>query len=156
MTLITRETQLNKASLYHYYPGGKVQMAEEVLSNVIEKLKTEVLSYLTLELSPSKKIKGMLLALDQFYCRGQDQCFLSIFSLGEISPKVEQSLREATEHWVQLLSQSYQEMNLKNPDVKARQILANIQGALLVSKVTKRSESFTEILHQIAQELVEG
>ncbi len=57
---IARATGLGKASLYHHFPGGKVEMAETLVREVCAHLDREVFAVLKVKGSPSRRVQRMV------------------------------------------------------------------------------------------------
>lgn len=60
LSKISEETGLGKASLYHHFPGGKVQMAEEVLRFVETWNDRNLIVPLGGKGKPKQKLKNMI------------------------------------------------------------------------------------------------
>ncbi|MCH8014302.1 MAG: helix-turn-helix transcriptional regulator, partial [Candidatus Dadabacteria bacterium] len=57
LTNLSKATGLKKASLYHRFPGGKEEMAIEVLNKAGKWIEENIVSPLNSNLKPEKKIK---------------------------------------------------------------------------------------------------
>ena len=75
LATISERTGLGKSSLYHHFPGGKEQMAIEVLAHLNSSLAK---TFRTVEEEPDPKTKLDLLldAIDAFYEGGRQACLL--------------------------------------------------------------------------------
>src|SRR5690242_957274 len=71
---------LQKASLYHRFPGGKQQMAEEVLSSALSWFSEHVLAPLKAEGSAETRVAMVARQLDAFYAGGRKACLLNMLS----------------------------------------------------------------------------
>src|SRR5262249_54431585 len=71
---LSAATGVMKSSLYHHFPGGKVDMAEQVLAYLEARLVADVYSPLGSSQSPAKKLGAMLDAIDAFYEGGRKAC----------------------------------------------------------------------------------
>src|SRR5215470_6536148 len=67
---------LGKSSLYHHFPGGKADMAEQVLAHLAASLERTLFEPLRAPLRPAQKLNAMLDALDAFYEGGKRACLL--------------------------------------------------------------------------------
>src|ERR1700704_836175 len=80
LTLITEAIGLGKGSLYHFFPGGKEEMAAEVLAHVDAWFATNVFRPLE-EDEPQAAIAHMLTAVDDYFRSGQRICLVGSFAL---------------------------------------------------------------------------
>ncbi len=152
LSKLTEGTNLERASLYHYFPNGKNQMAEAILDHILFELNEKVLAKLKLsDLSSKERLTQMLEAANEFYDNGSVLCFITIFSIGELSTKISATIASAVEHWLGLLEQNFREQGLSSPQESARSALACIQGGLILSHVTKNKEIFKSCLDSLAK-----
>jgi TetR/AcrR family transcriptional regulator, lmrAB and yxaGH operons repressor len=75
LATLSERTGLGKSSLYHHFPGGKEQMALEVLAHLNTSL-SETFHAVEGEPNPKKKLALLLSALDEFYEGGRKACLL--------------------------------------------------------------------------------
>ena len=150
LSKLTQSTGLERASLYHYFPKGKQDMANAVILGVLESLENEVLVYLQSTAEPKEKLSKMLRALKHFYKEGVDQCFISIFSVGEINEKIGSKLKTATESWIDLLMTIFHNLDYHSPNDEAIKTLSSIQGSLVLAHITKDPEKFSTCLRTLA------
>ncbi|MFK7826594.1 MAG: TetR/AcrR family transcriptional regulator [Oligoflexales bacterium] len=150
LSKLTQATGLERASLYHYFPKGKQDMASAVILGALESLENEVLVHLQTDAGPKEKLRKMLIALKHFYKDGTDQCFISIFSVGEIKEDIAAKLKTATESWVDLLVTIFHNLAYPTPNQEAIKALSSIQGSLVLSHITKDPEIFTGCLRSLA------
>ena len=73
---LSAATGLTKSSLYHYFPGGKEEMAEQVLAHLDRRLVESVYKPLQSSQTPAKKFAAMIDAIDAFYEGGRKACLL--------------------------------------------------------------------------------
>lgn len=81
---LSSATGLKRASLYHRFPGGKEQMAREVLTAAAAWLEREVIAPLAAEASPAARLTDLLAALERFYDGGRQACLLNMLSAARI------------------------------------------------------------------------
>ncbi len=75
---------LKRASLYHRFPGGKEQMAREVLAAAADWLEREVIAPLTGDAPPAARLEAVGSALDGFYDGGAQACLLNMLSSARV------------------------------------------------------------------------
>ena len=76
LTDIAHATGLGKSSLYHYFPGGKEQMAAEVLRDLAHRLETSLFAPLAQDGRPDEKLRHLIATIDAFYDGGRKACLL--------------------------------------------------------------------------------
>ena len=67
LSKISQETGLGKASLYHHFPGGKIQMAEEVLRFVEDWNSRNLIAPLRGKGKPKQKFKNIMSTFNSMY-----------------------------------------------------------------------------------------
>ncbi len=85
LTLLAEATGLKKASLYHRFPNGKQQMAEEVLASALGWYEAKILAPLRSDAAPTERVAVISRHLDGFYAGGQHACLLNMLA----SPRAE-------------------------------------------------------------------
>ena len=154
LSQLVKSSGLQRASLYHYFPNGKTDMYEAVLLKVVNELKETVISKLEENHSYEQRLKNMLKAVDKFYNSGSNLCFITIFSIGESSPLVRQTLSSAVNLWITSIEKNLKKMKLKNSKHIAQSIVANIQGSLILAHAAGDLSIFKNCLKNINSSLV--
>ena len=80
LAAISEATGLKKSSLYHRFPGGKEQMAQEVLSEVATALDAGLFPILEGDAAPDRKMEGFVTVMDGVYAGGRESCLLNMLS----------------------------------------------------------------------------
>ncbi len=80
MEMLAEATGLKKASLYHRFPNGKQQMAEEVLASAFRWYQSEVIDILRGPGPPADRVATVARNLDQFYGGGLRACLLNMLT----------------------------------------------------------------------------
>jgi hypothetical protein len=153
LALLAKSTGLKKASLYHRFPLGKQQMAQEVLSHTDIWFMDNIIEPLKKPISPSKKIQHFIDKINFFYNEGQSACLLN--QLSDVK-----DCQQIIAHSFKALSQSLQQvaqeagLNKKLSIERAEQVLVEIQGALVYSQGTQSYSPFKRVLERIPQLLL--
>jgi AcrR family transcriptional regulator len=101
---IGRATGLGKGSLYHFFPGGKAEMAEAVLADAAAWFEVEVLGPLRHPGDPRRSIREMCMALDAHHRGGRRVCPFALFALGEARDPFAPALRRHFQQWAEALA----------------------------------------------------
>ncbi|WP_169805631.1 TetR/AcrR family transcriptional regulator [Novosphingobium rosa] len=80
LSAISEETGLKKSSLYHRFPRGKEQMAQEVLQQVAQALDTHLFPILAGDGTPERKMAAFVRVMDGVYASGRESCLLNMLS----------------------------------------------------------------------------
>jgi len=80
LAMLAAAAGLQKASLYHRFPRGKQQMAEEVLAAALSWFAANILSPLTGKGPPAQRIATVVANLDAFYANGREACLLNVLA----------------------------------------------------------------------------
>lgn len=156
MSIISRETGLGKASLYHHFPGGKDEMVFEVLKHVDSILDQYVLGPLSASGSPEDRLNNMIKNIDQFYGGGQKACLLEALSLGGGGDAVSQKLKEQMKAWIKAMEAVSKDSGCDSKDARERaeEAMAAIQGALIVARTTDNKSVFSRALKRLPDQLL--
>ena len=156
LSRISEATGLQRASLYHRFPGGKEEMAKVVLGRAGKWLGTRVLAPLSDAGKPEEKIRKMAKGLDLFYRGGQHSCLLDSLSFGFEENDIKRHVREGTEGWVEALTKVAREAGLsgKKARQKAQDAISRIQGSLVMARVLKDYGPFERTLSELPDVLL--
>lgn len=152
LAALSEATGLKKASLYHRFPRGKEQMAEEVLAATAHVLDVELFPVLEGELKPEKKMAAFGRVVDAFYASGNESCLLNLLA----PPRGEANGRSASIATIfQRLSQALTRVSeeagatKRLAKVHAEQALVEIHGALILSRGTGDTQVFARMLSRL-------
>ena len=141
---------------YHRFPGGKEQMAREVLAAAEEWLETHVLEPLCSDRPATERIESMIRELDRFYEGGRQACLLNILAapVGESGPFGD-LVRQALEKWIAALADTLEETGLDRQaaEQRARRAIALVEGSLVVARGLGTTQPFAECLSSLRSEL---
>ncbi len=156
LSRISEATGLQRASLYHRFPGGKEDMAKAVLERAGEWLVNRVLAPLSGPGKPEERIRKMAKELNTFYGGGKHCCLLDSLSFGFEENDIRRTVQEGMGAWVEALAQVARETGV--PTKKARQqaqdVISRIQGSLVMARVLKDYGPFERTLTEIPDVLL--
>lgn len=151
MEALAQATGLRKSSLYHRFPGGKEQMAQEVLKTVAQWIKTHVLSVSQLPIPVEEKLDQVIHHFYELYEGGKKSCILRSMST-----------ESGLEKFGDLIRRSFQDMHdgfktiaiefgkdASESDKLAREAILKIQGSLVVGKGMGEPQLFQNTLNGI-------
>jgi AcrR family transcriptional regulator len=133
---ISQATGLGRASLYHYFPGGKDDMAREVLAGARAWLGANMVAALEGPGSTAARLKAMTAAVRAGYADGDASCVINLLGIGKAGDKFSKELRETLEPWLRALEKLLRDGGV--PAARARRIalgaLVRTEGALVVAR----------------------
>jgi TetR/AcrR family transcriptional regulator, lmrAB and yxaGH operons repressor len=154
---LAKATGLQKASLYHRFPGGKKQMAEEVLATTGTWLQTQILAPLSGPGTPAERLAIVSANLDEFYHGGARACLLNMLS----SPRIEDgpfapTIRQAFEALITGLANVALEAgaSIAAARQRAERAVMLLQGALVLSRGTGSTAPFRACLIAFPDEIL--
>lgn len=152
LAVLANATGLKKASLYHRFPLGKEQMAEEVLAFTNQILDTHVFPVLSDETRPEKKMSSFVRVIDEFYLNGNESCLLNLLC----PPRGEESTRAKAiaatfKRLIDALTRVAEETGAPKKLAKARaeHALVELHGALVLARATGDDKVFQRMLTRL-------
>lgn len=157
LSLLSQTSGLGKASLYHYFPGGKSEMAAVVSEYVSECFENMVLKTLQGEGSPESKIQAMCSSMTDFYNSGKNACFLAIMSFGEADKLFHDRVKARLQKLIQTLAQVLTEAGIESEIAQKRSLdaVATVQGALILVRILDSTEPFDQAIESIPARLLD-
>ncbi|KAM3099815.1 TetR/AcrR family transcriptional regulator [Phormidesmis sp. 146-35] len=157
LTKISQATDLGRASLYHYFPGGKEEMANAVLEHLDRWQQTNVLTPLQANGTALERLEAMMRSLDQAYNGGQQSCLISVLSMGDAKDLFSPKIRAALEEWIGAIATVLTQtgMNLPLATQRAEDAILQIQGALVLARALENTAPFQRLLQRLPEELLQ-
>lgn len=157
LTLLAEATGLKKASLYHRFPNGKQQMAEEVLASALGWYEANILGPLRSDAAPAERVAVISRHLDAFYAGGQHACLLNILA----SPRAElgpfsEAIKSAFEALVAAFTAVARDAghDAKAARLRAERTVMLLQGSLVMSRGLGSSKPFKTFLSGLIDDLI--
>ncbi|MCM2257586.1 MAG: TetR/AcrR family transcriptional regulator [Vicinamibacteria bacterium] len=157
LALLSEATGLQRASLYHRFPGGKEQMALEVMTGAEQWLGEHILAPLASDAPPEARIRAMIRGLDDFYSGGRQACLLNMLS----SPRADRGpfarlIRNALKAWIEALAALLSEagFDAETARFRAERAVALVQGSLVLARGMDTTRPFRNCLANLERELL--
>lgn len=156
MADLSASTGLAKAGLYHRFPGGKMQMAEVVLSDVRAWMIERVVDPLNAAGDPKLKLIAMTKALREFYDEGTSTCLIGMFSASEAFEQLQARLCASLESLQRGIATTLLDHGLTRREAthRAEDAVIRIQGALIVSRVQGDNGPFLRTMKSLPEILL--
>jgi TetR/AcrR family transcriptional regulator, lmrAB and yxaGH operons repressor len=165
LSKISQSTGLGKASLYHHFPGGKMEMAQAALCEVDRWLDTTILPIL-LDAPASgqnsqviDKFTLMCIETSRFFNEGQNSCLWAVLMLEQASDELFHSqISLALSRWIEAIVNLLVTAGLDKTPAQQRgeDAMVAIQGALIMTHGLRDLAIFDRVLTQIPQQLCQG
>ncbi len=151
---ITEHTGLGKGSLYHFFPGGKAEMAQAVLDEINDWFEQEIFTPLGQQ-EPKLALRDMVTNVDRYFQSGRRICLLGAFALEETRHHFGKSIRQYFTQWLTCLADALQRdgMGASQAYHMAQHIVATIQGGIILTHAFDDTARFTELLDNIRRDL---
>jgi TetR/AcrR family transcriptional repressor of lmrAB and yxaGH operons len=134
LATLSERTGLGKSSLYHHFPGGKEQMALDVLQHLNAGFR-HIYEAVNTEPDPERKLELMLDALDAFYAGGERACLLERLSASVDRERFGTPLKATFADWMAALTDVCRAAGLGRALARRRaeDAIVRIEGALIVA-----------------------
>ena len=131
---LSQRTGLGKSSLYHYFPGGKSEMATAVLEH-LESVLAESFGAALAARTPELKLVRLLSAVDAFYVGGKSACLLERLSASVDRAQFKKPLARAYEGFVSAFAEIGRAAGMREAVARARaeSAVVRIEGALVLA-----------------------
>ncbi|MDQ0171309.1 AcrR family transcriptional regulator [Paenibacillus tundrae] len=152
MSKITARTRLSKGSLYYFFPGGKDEMAAEILAHVDQWFIKNI--YEPLEKNePRSAIAHMWQEVDTYFQSGQRICLIGAFALDETRDRFATVIRQYFVRWIEAFSAALVRTGISQEaaDQISEETIASIQGGLVLSRALHDESYFERTLANLAQ-----
>lgn len=153
---ISEGTKLGKGSIYHFFPGGKEEMAEAVLAQVDEWFKRNVFEPLSERADAAEGIRAMFDDVGRYFYSGRRVCLVGVFALGNERDRFADRVRDYFAAWIDALAAALVRLG-RNPSearALANEVVGGIQGALVLARAFDQTDIFTEALSRLQDRLL--
>ena len=150
LALIGQATGLGKGSLYHFFPGGKEEMARAVIAHIDGWFEGNVFAPLRDGTDPRAGIEHMLEAIDRYFRSGRRVCLIGAFALDESRELFVGPIRDYFGRWVTHLGDALTRAGHEPAEAMelAEETVAAIQGALTLARAADDLGVFSRALRR--------
>jgi AcrR family transcriptional regulator len=158
LSRISEATGLEKASLYHRFPGGKDDMVAAVVAHVGKWFQNQVFTPLERSGEPAERVRFVAERLREFYGEGQKSCALNSLSLPGGSAALHEALRTALTAWLQAFTGIARASGATAREARKRaeQAITEIQGSLVLARVLGDCGPFRSAIGRLPELLTGG
>lgn len=154
MSSITARTKLSKGSLYHFFPGGKEEMAAEILANIDAWFVTQMFKPLE-EDEPHAAIAHMWDTTNAYFRSGRRICLIGAFALDETRDRFASAIRGYFHRWIKALACALRRAGVETAEAHAlaEEAVIGIQGALMLTRALGDDGIFGRALERLAERI---
>lgn len=149
LSVIGERTGLGKGSLYHFFPGGKEEMAKAVLDEIDSWFENEVFRPLREDGDAAAAIEAMLVAVDGYFHSGRRICLVGALAMADSRERFAAQIAGYFAAWQDALVGALGRSGQADPDGLAEEILALIQGGLVLARARDEAVIFTRLLARL-------
>lgn len=147
---ITARTGLSKGSLYHFFPGGKEEMAAAVLAHIQDWFERRIFTPLAQE-EPALALEAMWQAVEAYFHGGGRVCIVGVFALDETRDRFATAIHAYFTRWMDALAEALGHAGLSEERARAQaeMIVGGIQGGLVLARALNEPAVFVRTLAQL-------
>ncbi len=149
MRAVSDETGLGRSSLYHYFPGGKEEMALAAIGAAQAIIEGPVAEALRAPADPGIRLGTILDLLSDYYQDGALGCLLGVLATADCPPAVHRELSRLARSWIDAVAGFLREAGHPEPEAAAARLVAALQGGLVVSAATGDRTHFHAALEDV-------
>jgi TetR/AcrR family transcriptional regulator, lmrAB and yxaGH operons repressor len=156
LALITQATGLGKGSLYHFFPGGKQQMATEVLDEIGRWFEDNIFVPLRQTDDPGRAIAAMIKGTDAYFRSGHRVCLVGVIALGSSRDSFASQVNGYFARWHEALAGVLKRAGLGAAAARQRaeDALLTIQGALVLARACDDASVFSRAMSELKARLL--
>jgi AcrR family transcriptional regulator len=156
MSKITARTRLSKGSIYYFFPGGKDEMAAEILAHIDQWFVSNIFEPLERD-EPRAAIQHMWREIDAYFQSGKRICLVGAFALDETRDRFAERIRRYFQRWIEALSAAIVRTgaSAEAAGKLAEEAVGGIQGGLLLSRALHDKTVFERMLSGLAEQVSE-
>ncbi|KEA04044.1 TetR/AcrR family transcriptional regulator [Rhizobium rhizogenes] len=156
MSSITARTKLSKGSLYHFFPGGKEEMAAQIMANIDAWFVTQMFRPLE-EDEPRAAITLMWETTNTYFRSGRRVCLIGAFALDETRDRFSSAIQGYFKRWIKALAGALMRAGVGAAEARelAEEAVVGIQGALTLARALGDDSIFGRTLGRLRERLME-
>lgn len=152
---ISAATGLGKASLYHYFPGGKEEMAAAVFDYLEGWMIDHILPALRGEGDGPTRLQRMCDLFNTLYEGGHRPCLLAIVLMGSARSLFHDRIRQVFQTWLAAIAEVLVDMGMPADlaQLRSENAAIAIQGSLVLALALDDPAPFQRALQGLPAEL---
>lgn len=151
LKIITERTGLGKGSLYHFFPGGKQEMAEAVIDDVDGWFRTHIFAPLRETQDANAAIEAMFASVEAYFRSGHRACLMGVIAASGAIDIFAERVQSYFADWRSYLATTLARAGFTDDEAGAlaEEVLAGIQGGLILARGLDDTPAFTRVLERL-------
>ncbi|HEV8390414.1 MAG TPA: TetR/AcrR family transcriptional regulator [Dongiaceae bacterium] len=157
LSAIGERTGLGKGSLYHFFPGGKEEMAAAVLAEIDTWFAAHIFKPLREDADAARAIAQMFDAVERYFESGRRICLVGALALNDARDRFGPRVSGYFAAWTAALEDALIRAGHghKKARGRAEEAVATIQGGLVLARAMNDSTLFQRILTRLKKRLLD-
>lgn len=154
LSCISERTGLGKGSLYHFFPGGKEEMAAQTLAHVDAWFVHHIFEPLEQD-EPRAAIARMWQSVDAYFRSGRRICLVGAFALDETRDRFAAPIRNYFARWIGALGEALARAGVDRASAArlAEDVVIGIQGALILARALDQEAVFARAMERLRRSI---
>ncbi|MBK3400021.1 MULTISPECIES: TetR/AcrR family transcriptional regulator [Methylobacterium] len=155
LSVIARRTGLGKGSLYHFFPGGKEEMAAAVLAEIEAWFEARMFRPLREDPDPAAALRAMLAETEAYFRSGRRICLVGAFALSATRDAFARRIDAYFAAWRDAVAAALTRAGVAEAPARdlAEETVTAIQGALVTASALQDPGLFGRTLARLAARL---
>lgn len=155
LAVISEATGLGKGSLYHFFPGGKEEMADAVLANIDAWFKRSIFEPLRTGDDPRTAIATMFEQTTEYFDSGGRVCVVGLFALGDERDRFAAAISGYFREWTDCLAACLIRGGCDPATAQdlAEDTVAGVQGAIVLARSVRDRAAFTRAIERLRRRI---
>ncbi|MEK1889681.1 MAG: TetR/AcrR family transcriptional regulator [Phyllobacterium sp.] len=156
LATIGDRTGLGKGSLYHFFPGGKEEMAAAVLAEIDAWFEANIYRPLREATEPRAAVEAMCHSVTEYFHSGRRVCLVGAFALDNVRDRFANCIKDYFADWQESLAQALLRSGRNADDAAdlAEESVSSIQGALVLARALGDASVFERAMDRIERRLL--
>jgi TetR/AcrR family transcriptional repressor of lmrAB and yxaGH operons len=152
---LARAANLRRASLYHHFPGGKAEIAIQVLTHCADELDQLAYQHLRNKAKWNERLGVFVEGFSQYVDDGTRNCALVALTGSGGDAIVGAEIRRRTRVWVAELASVFADsgMAAKRAERSASELLARLYGALALALLMDKPKLYRQATKRLRNQL---
>ncbi|MDR6868257.1 AcrR family transcriptional regulator [Microbacterium resistens] len=148
MAILQDATGLGRGSLYHFFPGGKEEMAAAVLADIRTWFDERVFAPLraasaAVDADGARQgVRAMFDEVDGYFRSGRRVCLPGMFAVGRERDRFDEAVRGYFAEWIDALTAALDATGTPEPRAHAVQLVATVQGGITLARALNDPGAF--------------
>jgi AcrR family transcriptional regulator len=155
LSIIGAATGLGKGSLYHFFPGGKEEMASAVLGDIDAWFQTQVYRPLRDSTDARQAIADMFKAVDHYFYSGARICLVGVFALSGERDRFHAQVGGYFTAWIDALTGALRRLGHSSTDAQrlSLEVVSGVQGGLMLARALDDPRTFSACIASLERRL---